>query len=304
MIKVKVPATTANMGPGFDCLGAALAIYNIIEVEETNAGLTIEIHDGSGDSIPTDETNLVYQAMKQVFDQAGYSPKGLRIVLTNNIPLTRGLGSSAACIAGGMTAANVLAGNPLGMQQIIDMAVKMEGHPDNTLPALMGGITVACMEGEKVHYVKMTPPDKLKCAVMIPDFQLSTTQARNILPKTVSMMDAVHNVGRASLLVASLFTGNMENLMAATQDRLHQPYRKTLIPHWDEITSGAKRLGACGVFLSGAGPTVIALLDGRYDEFLKEMQSILDGFEEHWEIQIVDICKEGIKVYNELYCTV
>ena len=293
VIKVRVPATAANIGPGFDCLGVALNIYNDIEVEECNEGLSINISGERCGDVPVDETNLVYRSMKKVFDVAGFSPKGIRLNQKNGIPITRGLGSSAACIVGGMTAANALAGFPFDKNELMKMAVEADGHPDNVVPAMMGGMTAACMEDGEVLYVKIQPPEGIKFAVMIPDVMVKTAKARMIIPRTIPLEDAVFNIGRTAVLVASFLTGSTDNLMTATQDRIHQPYRKALIPHWDEVYSYSRELGAKGVFLSGSGPTIIAILDKGYSHFVQQMKVFVSSFEEHWEVRIADFCHHG-----------
>lgn len=296
MIRVKVPATTTNLGPGFDCLGLALNIYNIIEVEEKIEGLEICVPEEQKDEIPQDDSNLVYVAMKKVFNRVGYPAKGLRINLINNIPLTRGLGSSAACIVGGLTAANELTGRLLSKCEIMKMAVEMDGHPDNVLPALEGGMVIACLDGDRVVKFRFDPPKNIKFALIIPDFYLSTKKARKIIPETLTVKDAVFNISRTALVTAAFLTGNLENLYVGMQDRIHQPYRKGLIPNWDEITSQAMALGAKGVFLSGAGPTIIAVLDKDYQRFQREMQQIVDRLNGRWTVEIADICSRGVQV--------
>ncbi len=297
MVKIRVPATAANIGPGFDCLGVALNIYNHIEAEEWDNGLHINISGEKCSDIPVDETNLVYRSMKKVFDRAGFSPKGIRLNQTNGIPVTRGLGSSAACIVGGMVAANALAGFPFDMDELMKMAVKEDGHPDNVVPAMIGGMTAACIEGDEVLYVRMQPPEAIKFAVIIPDVKLRTAKAREVIPRVIPLEDAVFNISRTAVLVSSFMTGKIENLMAATQDRLHQPYRKDLIPHWDAIYSFARELGAKGVFLSGAGPTIIALLDKDYSDFARHMKEFVSSFEESWEVRIAEFCHHGVETY-------
>ncbi len=300
MVRVRVPATSANLGPGFDCIGMAMNIYNVIEAEERNkGGLDIEVTGEGIGSIPLDERNLVYVSMETVFDQVGYKHKGLNIKLNNGIPLTRGLGSSAACIAGGMAAANAIAGHPLSTKQLINMAARMDGHPDNVLPAIVGGLTVGCMHENEVFYARLDPPLNVKFAVLIPDFELETSKARKVLPTHIPVADAVFNIGRAALMVASIMTGQMGNLLVATDDRLHQPYRKVFIPGFDEIISACKKNGARGVFLSGAGPAVIAILNGGYEQFQTDMRGILSLYKQDWDVRLFELCRNGLKVELE-----
>lgn len=296
MVRVKVPATTANIGPGFDCLGMAINVYNTIEVEECDEGLYIEVRGQGYHEVPCDHTNLVYSAMQKVFDEVCYHPKGIRMVLTNDIPVARGLGSSAACIVGGMVAANALSGFKLSLHELMKLAVQVDGHPDNVVPAMVGGMTAACWEGEEVLYVKMDPPLGIRLAVMIPDFELNTSKARQVLPDVIPLRDVVFNISRTAILVASLLTGKLDMLSVATQDRLHQPYRKALIPHWDDIFFYAGKWGAKGVFLSGAGPTVIAILDEGNVSFIDRMKEAVSAFQERWEIRMVDFCRSGVEL--------
>lgn len=296
MIRVKVPATTANLGPGFDCMGMALKIYNYIELEPIDKGLEINIKGITDETIPKDENNLVFISMKKVFDRLNYHPEGLRINLTNNIPLARGLGSSAACIVGGMLAANYLADNSLSIKQVIEMATELEGHPDNVVPAIIGGMTVCSLNDKIIEYVKINLPQELKLCVMVPDFKLSTKQAREVLPQKLSREDAVFNIGRASMLVACMAAGKFDLMWNSMQDRVHQPYRKKLIPGMDEIFDAAKRAGAHGMFISGAGPTLIAIISGDDESFKEQMESVVSSLREDWTVNIVDPCSQGAKV--------
>jgi len=297
VIRVSIPATSANLGPGFDCIGMAFDMYNVIEVEETSQpGVKIEVVGEGAETIPLDETNLVLVSMKAVFEQVGYDFKGLKITLYNDIPLTRGLGSSAACIAGGMMAANELSGSKLTLKQIINKAAQMDGHPDNVLPAIIGGLTVGCLYEDEVYYSRLDPPTKMDFIMLIPDFELETVKARSVLPTHVSISDAIFNISRAALMIASMMTGNTENLLVATDDRLHQPYRKKLIPNFEEILVACKENGAKGVFLSGAGPTIIVMLDGGQEEFIANMKEFLMKYDHDWLLKDCEVCHMGLSV--------
>ena len=295
MIKVKVPATTANMGPGFDSIGMALTMYNIVYAEEIEKGLEIIIQDGNP-NIPTDETNLIYKTICYFYDNIGKPVPGIRIVQQDSIPHTRGLGSSAACIVAGLHIANAMSHSFFSKEELVQMAAQIEGHPDNTTPALLGGMTIGAMNENDMKYVKVHVPDTLHFAVMIPDFILSTELAREALPKTVSLQDAVYNTSRAALLAASMMSGDIDNLEMASQDRLHQPYRSKLIPHMDEILEQAKCYGAKGTFLSGAGPTLLAVIKNVVD-FRREMVKYLDTLEQEWQVQMLQADNEGAKVW-------
>ena len=295
MIKVKVPATTANMGPGFDSIGMALTMYNIAYAEEIEKGLEIIIQDGNP-SIPTDESNLIYKTICYFYDNIGKPVPGIRIVQQDSIPHTRGLGSSAACIVAGLHIANAMSHSFFSKEELVQMAAQIEGHPDNTTPALLGGMTIGAMNEKDMKYVKVHVPDTLHFAVMIPDFTLSTELAREALPKSVSLKDAVFNASRAALLAASMMSGDMDNLELASQDCLHQPYRSKLIPHMDEILEQAKRYGAKGRFLSGAGPTLLAIIKNVVD-FRREMVAYLETLDQNWQVQMLQADNEGAKVW-------
>lgn len=296
MYKVIVPATSANLGPGFDCLGVALELFNTIEVEEIRNGLKIE--SKSGNTYYSNENNLIYRAMKHIFDKIGYSPKGIRIIQNDNIPGTRGLGSSAACIAAGLLAANMMTGQKFSLEEIAFMAASMDGHPDNTTPAIFGGLRASVMCDNKLYHVGIETPDNLKFIAFIPDFTLSTTKARMVLPQLVSHNDAVFNLGRLALLVSSLSQGKLENLSFAMEDKVHQPYRKRYIPDIDKIFSKSLGSGAISCYLSGAGPTLMALVDAEYEKFCSEMeQYILNNLKTSWAVTPLSINKKGAEVF-------
>ena len=295
MIKVKVPATTANMGPGFDSIGMALTMYNIVYAEQIDEGLEIIIQDGNP-NIPTDESNLIYKTICHFYRNINQPVPGIRIVQQDSIPHTRGLGSSAACIVAGLHIANAMSHSFFSKEELVQMAAQIEGHPDNTTPALLGGMTIGAMNDNDMKYVKVRVADNLHFAVMIPDFTLSTELAREALPKSVSLKDAVFNASRAALLAASMMGGDIDNLEMATQDKLHQPYRSKLIPHMEDILQEAKRYGAKGTFLSGAGPTLLAVIKNVVD-FRREMVTYLDTLEQNWQVQMLQADNEGAKVW-------
>jgi len=274
MIRLQIPATSANLGAGFDALGLALQYYNYVEMEESD---TIDITSADGTPVPTDERNMIYIAAKDLFQVCGRTLHGLKLVQTNNIPMTRGLGSSSACIVAGLVGANHLLGNPLQQDDLVDLAAQIEGHPDNTAPALLGGIVTAVFDGRRVHWVKQEVYTKLRFVAMIPDFELKTEKARACLPTEISHKDAVYNLSRAALFSASLLTGKFENLRTAVHDKLHQPYRMALIPHAREVFDIAYAHGAYAAYISGAGPTVMAIADEENQYFAGKMRFSLDN---------------------------
>lgn len=294
MFKIQIPATSANLGAGFDALGLALSFYNYVEMEESDS---IEISSADGLDVPTDEKNLIYVSAKDLFDVCGKKLEGLKLVQTNNIPMARGLGSSSACIVAGLVGANTMLGNPLSTDDLVDLAAQIEGHPDNTAPALLGGIVTAVFDGRKVHWVKQEVYTKLKFVAIIPDFELKTDQARACLPKEVSHKDAVYNLSRAALFSASLLTGKFENLRTAVHDKLHQPYRMELIPNCREVFDIAYNHGAYGAYISGAGPTVMAIVDEENTYFAgKTKFSLENAGLGNWSVHELYIDNKGTQI--------
>lgn len=293
-INIQIPATSANLGAGFDALGLALTFYNYVEMEECDH---IDISSADGAEIPTDEHNLIYVSAKDLFEVCGRRLDGLKLRQTNTIPMARGLGSSSACIVAGLIGANTLLGSPLTTDDLVDLAAQIEGHPDNTAPALLGGIVTAVFDGRRVHWVKQEVYTKLKFAAIIPDFELRTEDARACLPKEVSHRDAVYNLSRAALFSASLLTGKFENLRTAVHDKLHQPYRMELIPRCREVFDIAYTHGAYGVYISGAGPTVMAIVDEENEFFAGKMRfSLANAGLGGWAVHEFRIDNEGTKL--------
>jgi homoserine kinase len=260
-LKIRVPATTANLGPGFDCLGLALDWWNTIEVETIERGLQVEVDCPPGVDIPRNRTNLVVYGMDAVYRLAGQKRPPLRIHITTHIPIARGLGSSSAAIVGGLVAANTLLGTLYSRDELVTLATRIEGHPDNVAPALLGGLMVAAMEGKQVTVARFPVPRELRCVLFVPNTALLTKKARGVLPKRIPRADAIYNASRVALWIAALRERRWEWLAAATQDRLHQPYRAKLVPGMYALFDAAKDAGARGAALSGAGPSIIAFTD-------------------------------------------
>lgn len=272
-VYVRIPASTANLGPGFDTLGMALSLYAWIGMKEADETV-IRLYGNEMEGIPTDKNNLVYQVAQMVFREAGVHLPELEISMYSDIPLTRGLGSSASAIVGALYAANALIGSPLPDARLLDMATAIEDHPDNVGASLFGGFITAVWDGEHADYVRMEPHEDLEVLVVIPDFQLKTSEARKVLPEKIGRKDAVYNISRSSLLVAALAQGRLDLIGRAMSDRLHQPYRAGLVPGMAEILERAVEHGALGIALSGAGPTLLALVD-RHSLRKKELESYL-----------------------------
>lgn len=297
MIKIRIPATSANLGAGFDALGLALTFYNYVEIGESD---TIDIASTDGLDVPTDEKNLIYISAKDLFNVCGKELKGLKLRQTNNIPMARGLGSSSACIIAGLVGANKLLGDPLTKDDLVDLAAQIEGHPDNTAPALLGGIVTAVFDGRRVEWVKQEVYTKLKFVALIPDFELVTEDARGTLPTEVSHKDAVFNLSRAALFSASLLTGKYENLRTAVNDKLHQPYRMALIPNCKEVFDIAYAHGAYAAYISGAGPTVMAIVDDKNEFFAGKVKFSLDNAGlSGWTVHEFGIDNNGTAIITE-----
>lgn len=292
MIKVKVPATSANIGPGFDTLGIALQLYNTFFFEEIDEGLEINGCDNNY----ANENNLVYTSMLETLKKIGYEAKGIKITLNTNIPIARGLGSSAACILGGVIGANEIAKASLSKGEILEIATEIEGHPDNIAPALFGGLVVSVTEDENIYYNKINIANGIKFVVLIPDFTLSTSEAREVLPSTVNYKEAIYNVGRVSLLLSALSNGRFDLLKASLMDRLHQPYRKKLIPKGDEIINKSYELGALGTYISGAGPTIMAIIKDNNMNFTVSIKNYLNFINCNWTVKELDLNLSGVGI--------
>ncbi|MBP1763956.1 MAG: Homoserine kinase [Firmicutes bacterium] len=261
-VKVRIPGTTANCGPGFDTIGMACTIYNELELTLSRSGSVEILVSGEGsNSLPKDERNIVIRAIRKVLAAVNSPYQGIRLVMDNKIPLSRGLGSSAAAIVGGLVAANAATGNTLSNDVILNMATEMEGHPDNVAPALFGGIAISVANGKDVHCMHFSPVRPLSMVVAVPEFSLSTHKARSVLPVNVPLKDAIFNVSRTAMLVSALCSGKYDYLMCALDDKLHQPYREVLIPGMKAVFMAASEAGALGSVISGAGPCLIAFTE-------------------------------------------
>lgn len=295
MIKVKIPASSANMGAGFDTLGVALNLYSRLEIEEIPEGLEINTLNSKG-FVPKDENNLIYRAMVKLFDYTDYKAGGLRITQDSSIPMTRGLGSSSACIIGGMLAANIISGRKLTYSEILNLASQMEGHPDNAAPALYGGFCVSLFDGEKTITKSTKINPRIKFAVMIPDYFVATKKSRGVLPESVPLKDAAFNIAHASMFQSALINGDMRLLKESVRDRLHQQYRKSYVDGFDEIFAKTYEAGSKATYLSGSGPTIVSVLDGNYFEFNAEMQRFFKENAHEWTCMILSVDNVGAVV--------
>lgn len=259
-VRVSVPATSANLGPGFDSLGLALDLRDVLTGEVIDAGLEIDVVGESADGVPRDESHLVVRAMRAAFEEMGTQPAGLRLHCENVIPHARGLGSSSAAIVGGIALARALVED--GSLLLDDdagfrLAARLEGHPDNVAPAWYGGLRICGLEGEAFYAVASAVDPRVAAVVLVPPYPLSTAVARGLLPETVAHAAAAANSGRTALLVAAL-AGAPEHLLVATRDLLHQDYRRPAMPESMALVD-ALRLDGIAAVVSGAGPTVLAL---------------------------------------------
>lgn len=291
MYKVTVPATSGNIGVGFDTAGLAVDIFNYVEFEKRPSGLHIEA-PGAAFPVPKDGRNLIFRAAKKTAETLGKPLPGIYMKQYGKIPHTRGLGSSAACIVAGILMAETLLETPLSKSQRLEIATVMEGHPDNAAPAIYGGVCISVKDQGKILTTPISVKEDLMVAVMIPDFTLSTKRAREVLPSSVSIPDAVSNIGRMGIFVSALYSGDYSRLQAALDDKLHQPYRKPLVKNFDAVVRAALDCGAYGACLSGAGPTILAFVpkkDGLLPLLQKRLQTIQGG----WKVILTPFNQKG-----------
>lgn len=257
MVTVRIPATSANLGPGFDVLGLALPLFNRITLAEAD-GLGI-VHAGPyADGLPADDTHLSLRSARALADQLGRALPTWRWEIDVRIPPSRGMGSSSAAIVGGLVAANEAFGRPLDRQALLDLAANLEGHPDNVAPAIFGGVTAAFMEAGRSTCLPLTDRAPATLVAAVPDFKLSTAEARAVLPASIPRADAIANIAHVTALTTVMLTGEVSWLPLGLRDRLHQPYRLPLVRGAQAVFDAARDAGAWGAVISGAGPTLLA----------------------------------------------
>lgn len=288
MLKIKVPASTANMGPGFDVLALSFKLYNEFIFEDSK-----ELIINTPNKRYNNKNNLVYRTLVQILEEKGIEAPALKLTMRNEIPISRGLGSSATCILAGVIAANRYLKKKMTTEEIYLKAVAIEGHCDNISSQFFGGLTLSMREDDRIFYRKANIPSGLLCTALIPDFTLSTKKARAVLPETVSLTDATYNLSHAMLFVESLKNGQFKDLKYFLKDKLHEPYRSSLIPNFDRIIQKAYDLGAYGAFLSGAGPTIMILRKNEENSFKKNIQNYLHTLEDQWKAVDLSIDNEG-----------
>lgn len=273
-IGVRVPATSANLGPGFDVLGLALGLYNEIVYEEADR-VSVTVDGEGAERLERGPDNVVARAARMAYEAAGRRFPGAAIHCVNRIPPARGLGSSAAAWVGGLVGANAALGSPLDRDAVLALACRAEGHPDNVAAALLGGLTVSCVSDVGVAAVSLPVPAGIGWVVLVPESESSTREARAVLPDTVSREDAVFNLQRMGLLLAGLASGRIDVLGVAMDDRLHQPQRQKLFPWMEAVRRAALEAGALGCVLSGAGPSLLAAVSRAADTVARAMEQAL-----------------------------
>ena len=260
-VKVRVPATIANLGPGFDALGIAIKLHLEIDIEPRRDSIEITVEGEGADELPQDDTNLVVRSMNAFFDHIGRQPPGYAVHVRNPIPLASGLGSSAAAVIGGLYAARAITGGIVHQAEILQLAMALEGHPDNVLPALVGGLVI-CYEGDRANdlrHLRIEPSERLVPIIAVPKDQLKTSEARTVLPSDVSFDDAQYTAARAALLVASITAGAGSDVLAdAMNDRLHEPARLELMPESAAVHKEMREAGL-PVAVAGSGPSLLLI---------------------------------------------
>ena len=297
-VTVRVPATSANCGPGFDTLGLACNLYNYFTYELIDQGLSLKIEGEGTEKLKAGKNNLAFLSFYKVWDMIVGSKTGLSVIMSNNIPLSRGLGSSSTAIVAGLVAANHLTGNTLSKNEIVQLATEIEGHPDNVAPAILGGMTISYVDNGKASSLKFLPLKPFKLVAVVPDMPLATSLARRAIPKTVPHQDAVFNTSRAALLVGAMLTGDYQHLAAGLDDRLHQPYRAHLIPGMEDAFKAAVNNGAFNAIISGAGSTLMAYvpINVSCEAVGEAMCKVLSEHDLHSVFHILDIDTEGAVV--------
>lgn len=299
-VTVSIPATSANLGPGFDCLGLALALVNRITFTAvppapSTPPLTITVSGVDAHKVATDERNLVYQCANIIFEKVGQRPSPLHIHQENNIPVGSGLGSSSTAVLGGMMAANELVARPFTSAQILQFAAEKEGHPDNVAPALYGGLVLGVAHDAGLHIERFAVPD-LRVVVVLPDFHLLTSEARAALPSQISHHDAIFNAARTPLVIRALQTADYDLLSVAMQDRLHQPYRIPLIPGMAQALAAAQAAGAKGVALSGAGPSLIAFAPDGHERIAAAVTAVFAHHGLTSRVWVLAVDNQGVRL--------
>lgn len=312
-VSVKVPATTANFGSGFDCLGMALPIYNVITIEETvlpGTGIEINIISETDDDddfaiehIPRDENNIIYKAVEMLYNSIGQSPSELKINIKSQIPIAKGLGSSASIIVGGLLAANELLNRPADEAALLSIATEVEGHPDNVTPAIVGGLVLTSLEDDgSIIYRKLHWPEEWSVTVCIPDYELATDISRSVLPAEVPMKDATFNTRRTAMFIEAIHSKDAELMRLALQDKLHQPYRTKLVPGLQDIMDNLKHEeNVLGCVLSGAGPAILIISQkNNLDKIKSIVSETWANYNVKTEIRTLKVAEQGAQILDSV----
>jgi homoserine kinase len=294
-VSVKVPASTANLGPGFDSFSLALGIYNELHLEISDQGHQLDIQGEGAESLPKNRSNLIFQAIELGCRALGVEAPNLCLLSINHIPLGSGLGSSAAAAVAGLVAINALFGDHLGEQELLRLAIELEGHADNAAASLFGGLNIVNSQDESI-LLRKVPVVPLDVVIALPDVALSTIEMRRVLPSQIPLSDAAYNVANAALCIQALREGDYELLTACMQDRLHQPYRKTRIPAYDLVVNAAHQAGAAAVVLSGAGPSLIAFAPAQHGEIGAAMQQEFQRAGVAARIFVLPVDQDGVQI--------
>jgi homoserine kinase len=276
-LRLQVPASAANLGPGFDALALALDLHNDLEIEVTDGELEIQVEGEGEGELPTEASNLIARAAYRLFRMAEIHPPGMRIRSINRIPLASGLGSSAAAVVGGLMAADAISEAGMGSDQLLEIAGELEGHADNAAAAIFGGLTIVGKSSSGLVSTQIALPD-MQFAIAVPDIELPTASMRDALPRNVPLNDAALNLGRMGIVIEALRLGDFDLLSRAAEDRLHEPYRAPLIPGFLEARSAGLEAGAAAITLAGAGPGLIAFAPDKHQAIADAMA---DGFGSH-----------------------
>lgn len=303
-ISVRVPATSANLGPGFDSFGLALPIYNTVTIEETvlpGTGIEINLLSDEDDTIQhiaTDESSIIYKAIELLYNSIGQNPNEIRVSVKTGIPIAKGLGSSASVIVGGILAANELLGKPADEAALLSIATEVEGHPDNITPAIVGGVTMSSFEEDgSVIYRKLPWPKDWKVTVCIPDYELATDISRSVLPSEIKIEDAIFNLRRSAMFVDALYNEDADLMKLAMRDRIHQPYRKVLVPGLVQIIDNLRHTdGIIGAALSGAGPSMIIVSQKNTDIIKDIVTNTWEALNVTADVRTLPVEFEGAKI--------
>ncbi|MCX7045210.1 MAG: homoserine kinase [Candidatus Sumerlaeota bacterium] len=295
-VRVRVPASTSNLGPGFDCLGLALSLYNIFVLEPADE-VSVSVHfqnndEHDGQLMDSGRNNLVWRAASEVIRRCGARLPGLKIKMDIAVPLARGLGSSATAIIAGVAGANALLGAPLSDDEVFRLIANFEGHPDNVAASYYGGLTVATTHNGIPRVIRYSANQTLRAVAAIPPYPLSTEKARAALPKEIPFADAAHNVARVPFVIHALIEGDVERLGWAMDDRMHEPYRIALLRNGRAIRKAAQNAGAAGVAISGAGPTMIAFC---LEPQAKAVAEAMRGQMKEGRVEILEIESKGVR---------